>query len=43
MKELILTVTYVIVVFSVIVQGATVGQVARRALAGAVDPDGPPA
>jgi CPA1 family monovalent cation:H+ antiporter len=43
MKELILTVTYVIVVFSVIVQGATVGRVARRALAGAVDPDGPPA
>jgi CPA1 family monovalent cation:H+ antiporter len=43
MKELILTVTYVIVVFSVIVQGATVGRVARRTLAGAVDPAGPPA
>lgn len=41
MKELILTVTYVIVVFSVIVQGATVGRVARRALAGVVDPGGP--
>jgi len=29
-KETILTVTYVIVVFSVVVQGATVGRVARR-------------
>ncbi len=39
MKELILTATYVVVVFSVIVQGATVGRVARRALSGATDPD----
>ena len=41
MKELILIATYVVVVFSVIVQGATVGRVARRALAGAVDTNGP--
>ncbi len=41
MKDLILTVTYVVVVFSVIVQGATVGKVARRVLAGAVDEEDP--
>ncbi len=39
LQELILTTTYVVVVFSVIVQGATVGRVARRVLAGAVDTD----
>ncbi len=37
MKDVILTATYVVVVFSVIVQGATVGKLARRVLAGAVD------
>ena len=41
MKDLILTVTYVVVVFSVIVQGATVGKVARRVLAGAADEENP--
>ena len=41
MKDLILTVTYVVVVFSVIVQGATVGKVARRILARAVDEERP--
>jgi len=41
MKDLILTVTYVVVVFSVIVQGATVGKVARRVLAGAADGESP--
>jgi len=35
MKELILTVTYVVVVFSVVVQGGTVGAAARRFLKGA--------
>ncbi len=39
MKDLILTATYVVVVFSVVVQGATVGKVARRVLSGAVDAD----
>jgi len=43
MKDLVLTATYVVVVFSVIVQGATVGRVARRALVGAVDHDSPEA
>jgi CPA1 family monovalent cation:H+ antiporter len=41
MQELILTATYVVVVFSVIVQGAIVGKVARRALAGVADSDDP--
>jgi len=41
MKELVLTATYVVVVFSVIVQGATVGKVARRVLSGATDTDNP--
>ncbi|MFQ5468153.1 MAG: cation:proton antiporter, partial [Kiloniellaceae bacterium] len=35
MKELVLTVTYVVVVFSVVVQGGTVGAAARRFLKGA--------
>ena len=36
MREVILTATYVVVVFSVIVQGATVGAAARRFVG---DPD----
>ena len=34
-KETVLTATYVVVVFSVVVQGATVGLLARRVVAGA--------
>jgi CPA1 family monovalent cation:H+ antiporter len=38
-KELILAVTYAVVIFSIVVQGTTVGHVARRALRGAARPE----
>ncbi len=37
-KELILTVTYMVVIFSIVVQGTTVGGVARRAMRGGNNP-----